>query len=266
MHIFITGAATGIGEATIDSWLTREPGAAFTIADKNELALAQVCKKLESRGVKVLGIRADLTQLETIPDVVREAREKMGEIDVLINNAGIMLVEDFSQMSWERGKLMLDINLTAPLRLIYEILPQMVKRRSGGIVNIASMAGKALLPGCTWYGASKAGIGHASEILYGEVKPAGIHVLTVYPGPIATELEKGARQGYEENWVTQMMPVGDRYKLAEKIVNAYFKKQAVLAYPEIYDTARHFHSLAGWFVRVFAPKTREPHPKGEGSL
>lgn len=256
MHVFITGAATGIGEATIDRWLEKEPQTSFTIADKNAEALAKVCKKLSDRGVKAHGIQADITQLEKIPAVVTEAREKLGAIDVLINNAGIMIVEDFSQMSWERGKLMLDINLTAPLRLIYEILPDMMARGSGGIVNIASMAGKALLPGCTWYGASKAGIGHASEILYGEVKERGIHVLTVYPGPISTDLEKGARQGYEENWVTQMMPVGDRYKLAEKIVNAFFKKDAVLAYPEIYDTARHFHSLAGWFVRIFAPKTK----------
>jgi short-subunit dehydrogenase len=256
MHVFITGAATGIGEATIDRWLEKEPASSFTIADKNEVALAAVCKKLEGRGIKVLGIRADLTQLEKIPAVVKESLDKMGPIDVLINNAGIMLVEDFSQMSWERGKLMLDINLTAPLRLIYEILPHMIKRQSGGIINIASMAGKALLPGCTWYGASKAGIGHASEILYGEVKDSGIHVLTVYPGPIATDLEKGARQGYEENWITQMMPVGDRHKLAQKIVGAFFRKDAVLAYPEIYDTARHFHSLAGWFVRIFAPKTK----------
>lgn len=256
MHIFITGAATGIGEATIERWLEKEAAAAFTIADKNETALAKICQKLTARGVKVHGISADITVLEKIPAVVKEARDKLGPIDVLINNAGIMVVEDFAQMNWERGKLMLDINLTAPLRLIYEILPEMIARKSGGIINIASMAGKALLPGCTWYGASKAGIGHASEILYGEVKNHGIHVLTVYPGPIATDLEKGARQGYEENWVTQMMPVGDRFKLAEKIVGAYFKKDAVLAYPEIYDTARHFHSLAGWFVRIFAPKTK----------
>jgi short-subunit dehydrogenase len=256
MHVFITGAATGIGEATIDQWLKKQPDARFTIADKNETALAAVCKKLQGRGVKAHGITADLTQIDGIPAVVAEARRDLGDIDVLINNAGVMLVDDFSRMSWERGKLMMDINLMGPLRLAYEILPQMLARGSGGIINIASMAGKALLPGCTWYGASKAGIGHASEILYGEVKDAGVHVLTVYPGPIATDLEKGARQGYKENWVTQMMPVGDRYKLAEKIVAAYFKKQAVLAYPEIYDTARHFHSIAGWLVRLVAPKTR----------
>ena len=128
MHVFITGAATGIGEATIDRWLEKDPAASFTIADKNETALAAVCKKLAARGVKAHGIAADITQLDKIPVIIKEAREKLGPIVILINNAGIMIVEDFSQMSWETGKRMLDINLTAPLRLIYEVLPEMIAR------------------------------------------------------------------------------------------------------------------------------------------
>lgn len=256
MHVFITGAATGIGEATIEKWLVKEPAASFTIVDKNLVGLRTIVQTLQDRGVSVHGIEADLTELKSIPRIVEEARKKMGEIDVLINNAGVMVVEDFSDMPLGKGMLMLDINLTAPLHLMHAILPGMVERGKGGVINIASMAGKALLPGCSWYGASKAGIGHASEIIYGEVKDAGVHVLTVYPGPIATDLEKGARQGYKEDLVTQLMPVGDRHKLAEKIVDAYFKKKPVLAYPEIYDGARHFHTLAGWLVRLIAPKTK----------
>lgn len=256
MHIFITGAATGIGEATIEKWLEREPGASFTIADKNPEGLKAMCARLENRGIRVLGITADLTKIEKLPAIVAESKKKMGEIDVLINNAGVMFIEDFDKMSLEKGMLMMDINLTAPMRLMYEILPGMVERKSGGIINIASMAGKALLPGCAWYGASKAGIGHASEIIYGEVRDHGIHVLTVYPGPISTALEKGARKGYEEDFVTRMMPVGDRHELAGKIVDAYFNKSPVLAYPEVYDVARHFHSIAGWVVRLVAPKTK----------
>lgn len=256
MHVFITGAATGIGEATIDAILEKVPSAGFTIADKNPQALQQTCEKLTRRGVHNHGIACDLTEIDGIPDIVRRSREQMGDIELLVNNAGIMLVEDFSRMSWERGKLMLDINFTAPMRLISEILPSMLQQGKGGIINIASMAGKALLPGCTWYGGSKAAMGHASEILQGEVKDKGIHVLTVYPGPISTALEQGARQGYEENLVSRLMPVGKREELARRIVKAYLDKQAVLAYPEIYDVARHFHSLSGWLAKAFAPRTR----------
>lgn len=256
MHVFITGAATGIGEATIDSLLKKIPSAGFTIADKNQQALQHICQRLTVRGVRAHGIACDLTKIDEIPDIVKQSVAQMGNIELLINNAGVMVVEDFSRMSWEKGKLMLDINFTAPLRLMHEILPGMLQRQSGGIINIASMAGKALLPGCAWYGGSKAGLGHASEIIHGEVKDQGVHVLTVYPGPVSTDLEKGARQGYEENWVSQLMPVGDRHELAQRIADAYVNKQAVLAYPLVYDAARHFHTISGWFAQKFAPRTK----------
>lgn len=256
MHVFITGAATGIGEATIDAILQKMPSAGFTIADKNQQALQQVCQKLTRRGVHNHGIACDLTDIDGLPDVVKRAREQMGEVELLVNNAGMMLVDDLSRMPWERGKLMLDIHFTAPMKLIYEVLPAMLARGQGGIINVASMAGKALLAGCTWYGGSKAAMGHASEILYGEVKEKGVHVLTVYPGPISTELERGARQSYEENLVSRLMPVGGREELARLIVDAYLAKQPVLAYPAVYDVARHFHSLSGWLAQVFAPRTK----------
>jgi len=256
MHIFITGAANGIGEATIDALLEKFSSATFTIVDKNENALQQVCEKLTQRGVKNHGIACDLTEIDGLADVVRHSRAALGEIELLVNNAGVMIVEDFETLPWERGKMMLDIHFTAPMRLISEILPAMLTRGMGGIINVASMAGKALLPGCTWYGASKAAMGHASEILQGEVKDKGIHVLTVYPGPISTDLERSARAGYEENWVSRFTPVGRREELARRIVKAYCAKETVLAYPGIYDSARHLHTIAGWVVQTFAPRTK----------
>lgn len=256
MHIFITGAATGIGEATIEAWLAKRPEARFTIVDKNKTSLDALCTRLGNRGIDTLGIAADLTEIDKLADVVKKSRAKLGEIDLLINNAGIMPVGDFSAMPWQTGMLIMNLNLLAPVRLMHEVLPGMVARKSGGIINIASMAGKTILPGCSWYGASKAGIGHLSEIAGTEVEGSGVHILTVYPGPIETELASGARSGLEENVATKYMPVGRREILAEKIVDAYLRKQPVLAYPEIYDMARHFHTVSAWFARLFAPRTR----------
>lgn len=256
MHVFITGAATGIGEALLDAIAEKIPSAGFTIVDKNPRALQEVCQKLTRSGVHNHGIACDLTDIEALPSVVGRAREQMGEVELLINNAGVMLVENFDRMPWERGKMMLDLHFTAPMRLIKEVLPALLERQNGGIINIASMAGKALLPGCTWYGASKAALGHASEILYGEVKGRGVHVLTVYPGPISTALERNARQGYHENLVSRLMPVGQREELARRIVTAYLSKQPVLAYPAVYDVARHLHTVSGWLAQLFAPSTK----------
>jgi|JI10StandDraft_1071094.scaffolds.fasta_scaffold392985_2 short-subunit dehydrogenase len=256
MHVFITGAATGIGEATIDAVLEKIPSAGFTIADKNQQALQSVCEKLTRRGVHNHGIVCDLTELDGIPDIVQRARAQMGDIELLINNAGVMLVEDFSTMSWEKAMLTINLNLLAPARLMKEVLPAMLARDKGGVINIASMAGKTLMHGCSWYGASKAGIGQISEITGMEVEGSNVHILTVYPGPIDTDLAAGARANLEENLAARIMPVGDRETLARKMVKAFFDKQNVLAYPEIYDTARHFHTISAWFARKMGPRTR----------
>ncbi len=256
MHVFITGAATGIGEATIDALLEEVPSAGFTIADKNQVALQALCERLTRRGVHNHGIACDLTDIDGIPDIVNRSREQMGDIELLVNNAGVMLVEDFTRMSWEKAMLTINLNLLAPARLMKEVLPGMLERDKGGVINIASMAGKTLMHGCAWYGASKAGIGQISEITGLEVEGSNVHILTVYPGPIDTVLAAGARANLEENLAARIMPVGNRETLARKMVKAFFAKQDVLAYPEIYDTARHFHTLSNWLAKKMSPRTR----------
>lgn len=256
MHVFITGAATGIGEATVESLHRKYHSAGFTIVDKNQQALQDVCQRLTVRGIRAHGIACDLTDIDALPDVVRRAQADMGDVELLVNNAGVMLVEDFSTMSWEKAELTMKLNLMAPAKLMREVLPGMLARKSGGVINVASMAGKTILPGCAWYGASKAGIGQISEITGTEIEGSGVHILTVYPGPIDTGLAHGARAKLDENLAAQYMPVGDRYTLADRIVTAYANKQSVLAYPEIYDTARHFHTIAAWFAKKLAPRTK----------
>ena len=95
MHVFITGAATGIGEATIESIHRKFPSAGFTIVDKNQHALQDVCQRLTVRGIRAHGIACDLTEINALPDVVKRAQAEMGDIELLVNNAGVMLVEDF---------------------------------------------------------------------------------------------------------------------------------------------------------------------------
>jgi short-subunit dehydrogenase len=257
MHILITGAATGIGESIVDYWFSKNPNDTFSILDKDENQLKLTTDRMTSAGIKVKGYPLDLTKLEEFESVLTKVKADNGEVDVLINNAGVMIIEDFSVMSWDKGMLMLTLDMIAPMKLIKLLLPSMLSRKTGGIINIASMAGKTPLPGSTWYAGAKAGFGMASEVLAGEVKDEGLHVLTVYPGPVSTALEKGARAGYDENVIMKMMPVGDRAIMAEKIVEGFFNKQIVVAYPEIYDLARIFPPLTDNFVRYFAPKTKK---------
>ncbi len=257
MHILITGAATGIGESIVEYWFSKFPKDTFSILDKDEKQLKITTEKMRKAGIQVKGFPLDLTKLDEFESVLVNVKSGFGEVDVLINNAGIMIIEDFSVMNWEKGMMMLTLDFISPMKLIKLLLPSMLSRKSGGIINIASMAGKTPLPGSTWYAGAKAGFGMASEVLAGEVKDDGIHVLTVYPGPVSTALEKGARAGYDENAIMKMMPVGDRAVMAEKIVEGYLTKKIVVAYPEIYDLARIFPPLTDNFVRYFAPKTKK---------
>ncbi|MBK8395334.1 MAG: SDR family NAD(P)-dependent oxidoreductase [Leptospiraceae bacterium] len=257
MHILITGAATGIGESIVEYWYSKFPKDTFSILDKDEKQLKITTDRMNSKGMNVKGFPLDLTKLDEFESTLTTVKSGFGEVDVLINNAGVMIIEDFSVMSWEKGMMMLTLDFIAPMKLIKLLLPSMLSRKSGGIINLASMAGKTPLPGSTWYGGAKAGFGLASEVLAGEVKDDGIHVLTVYPGPVSTALEKGARAGYDENAIMKMMPVGDREVMAARIVEGYLKKLIVVSYPDIYDIARIFPPFTDNFVRMFAPKTKK---------
>lgn len=257
MHILITGAATGIGESIVEYWYSKFPKDTFSILDKDEKQLKITTDRMNSKGMNVKGFPLDLTKLDEFESALTTVKSGFGEVDVLINNAGVMIIEDFSVMSWEKGMMMLTLDFIAPMKLIKLLLPSMLSRKSGGIINLASMAGKTPLPGSTWYGGAKAGFGLASEVLAGEVKDDGIHVLTVYPGPVSTALEKGARAGYDENAIMKMMPVGDREVMAARIVEGYLKKLIVVSYPDIYDIARIFPPFTDNFVRMFAPKTKK---------
>ena len=96
----------------------------------------------------------------------------------------------------------------------------MVERGSGVIVNVASMAGKVPLKGCSYYGASKAGLAMASEIARADLAPYGVRVVTVYPGPVKSALEQGAREAYSGNGLfKRYAPTGDPIELVGRLSN-----------------------------------------------
>src|SRR5207237_1657073 len=111
--------------------------------------------------------------------------------------------------------------LLAPLRLQDLLARGMTERGNGVIVNVASMAGKVPLKGCTYYGASKAGLAMASEIARADLAPFGVRVVTVYPGPVKSALEQGARDAYGGGgWLGRLAPTGHPAALARRILPA----------------------------------------------
>src|SRR4030095_2258424 len=119
--------------------------------------------------------------------------------DVLVNNAGIQIVQRVTETDWSAAERLLHLDLHVPLRLTTLVLRRMIPRRSGTIVDISSMAALAPTPGMYFYNAAKAGLAAASEGLRAEMKPHGIHVVTVYPGPVRSDMEAARPPAAPEN-------------------------------------------------------------------
>lgn len=176
-------------------------------------------------------------------------------LDGLINCAGVMWVRHVATWDWSDAEALLAVDLLAPLRLQDLVVHSMVERGARGvIVNIASMAGKVPLKGCTYYGASKAGLAMASEIARADLAPHGIRVVTVYPGPVKSPLEQGARDAYGGGGVFgRFAPRGDPDELARLIAQAIDRDEPRVIYPRLYRVGWSATNAASWFALSYGP-------------
>lgn len=249
MHVLITGAASGMGRE-LSLCFARDKNTVLSLVDIDEHGLNRLIGDIS---VKTGAYALDLSNVEAVPECIRRIEIEQGPIDVLINCAGIMFIQTMVGTPWEKGQRLLNIDLISPLRIINIILPGMIKRGKGHIVNISSMAGVTTIPGCCYYGAAKSGLGLASEILRGEVKRYGIGVTTVYPGPIKTPLEAQCRTEVKGNVYSDHIPTGKPAHIAELIYQAVQKNRARVIYTPFYRFVRHFQHISNEFVLRLGP-------------
>src|SRR5688500_19700903 len=201
-HILITGAAGAIGAALARAMRDAWPDSVLALVVRDERALRSVATALSSGAVetqlagdatpthvtgRVTTHVADLSDLAALPALVERVQQRV-PLDGLVNCAGIMRVQQLQTWKWDDAHSLLTIDLLAPLRLQDLVVRGMVERGSGVLVNVASMAGRVPLRGCTYYGAAKAGLAMASEIARAELGEHGVRVVTVYPGPVRSAL------------------------------------------------------------------------------
>ncbi len=252
MHVVITGASSGIGESLAREYLRR--GASLTLVARRKDMLDALAAEHPSRCHVVA---ADLADPEHACDWVSGAEQALGPVDVLVNNAGYQIVASVLSTSVEDGERMLRLNVMTPFRLTKRVLPGMIERGRGTIVDISSMAGIAPTPGMFYYNASKAAIGAASEGLRGELRGTGVHVLTVYPGPVRTPLEARGRAAYEPTLAFRLFtPVGDADVLARKIARGVESRRSRIIYPAMYGISRHFPNLTRFVMDRLTPPLR----------
>ena len=181
--VLVTGAARGIGRAIATRFA--EEGAKIAIADIDGDGAVKAASEI---GGGACGVRLDVTDMAQVRAGIAEAVEKLGPIDVLVNNAGWDKVEPFvksEEATWDR---VLAINLRGPIACARAVLDGMVERRAGKIVSISSDAGRVGSSGEAVYSGAKAGVIGFSKTLAREVARYGINVNVVCPGPTNTPL------------------------------------------------------------------------------
>jgi short-subunit dehydrogenase len=252
MHVVVTGASSGIGEAIAREYLAR--GDRVTLVARRRELLERIAAAGADRTHVVCIDLADENATWTWVD---EAESALGPMDVLVNNAGVQIVKRAADTAWTDAERLLRLDLHVPLRLTTMALKRMIPRGSGTIVDIASVAALAPTPGMFFYNAAKGGLAAASEGLRAEVKRHGIHVVTVYPGPVASALEAAGRAAFEEGPAVRKIPTGSPEVLARLIADAVAKKKPRVVYPRMYGVTRQFPNLTRWALDAFTPPLKK---------
>jgi NADP-dependent 3-hydroxy acid dehydrogenase YdfG len=182
----ITGAARGIGRATAQS-LTRV-GVRVAIGDLDLEAAKATAQEL---GPTAVPLSLDVTDRASFAKFLDDAEAQLGPVDILINNAGIMPIGPFLDEDDATARRILDINVHGVIYGMKLVLPRMLARRSGHVVNIASQAGKYGLPGGATYCASKAAVINLSRAVRKELRGSGVDLSVISPVAVNTELGLG---------------------------------------------------------------------------
>ena len=199
----ITGAAQGIGEATAEKMANL--GAKVVVLDLNLRGAEEVVSRICSTGTEAIAIQADVTRFEELKNVAKLVTDRFGKIDILVNNAGWTETHPFINEDEDYWDKVIAINLKGPILLSKAVLPFMIEKKYGKIVNIGSDAARVGNSGEVVYSAAKGGVVTFTKSLAREVGRYKINVNCVCPGPTNTPLMKKQPEKVIEA-LTQMIP------------------------------------------------------------
>lgn len=189
--VIITGASSGIGEAT--ARLLARQGAKVVLGARREDRLKQIADEISSSGGQAAYQAIDVTKARDNEAIVRLAKEKFGRVDVIFLNAGIMRTSPVSALKTDEWEQTVDINIKGVLNGVAAVMPDFIAQRSGQIIATSSVAGIKAYPGSAVYGGTKWFVRDFMEVLRIESAMEGtnIRTATIYPAAISTELLDG---------------------------------------------------------------------------
>lgn len=182
----VTGASSGIGEAT--ARVLAEAGATVILVARRQDRLNALVEAITDAGGTAVAIAADMTDQAQVTSVIGQAEQSYGKVDILINNAGVMLLGKIDGVDTEEWRRMVDLNLMGLMYATHAALPGMKRQGHGHIVNVSSVAGRVVNPISAVYAATKHAVGAFSEGLRKQESKNGIRVTVIEPGAVRTEL------------------------------------------------------------------------------
>jgi len=203
--VLVTGASRGIGRGIALRFAAE--GAAVAAAARSEEQVVELCEQIAASGGKALPVKMDLRCEESIKTAVARTQAELGPIDILINNAAVIALSKIADTSTEVWDDLMSTNIRGLFITCREVLPAMIERRSGRIINIGSMAGRRGYAEQGAYCASKHALVGLSKVLAIETQKHGIRVHMLSPGGVLTELSSDLRASRGESedspeWMT----------------------------------------------------------------
>jgi short-subunit dehydrogenase len=238
----VTGASSGIGRL-LALRLAKE-GARVALVARRESELETLAAEIHSQSGEAIILPCDVSEPSQVAETANRALEKLGSIDILVNNAGYGGQNTFLDWDIEDMERLMRVNYFGALYFTKALLPQMIERKSGWLVFISSVSGRIASPEKSAYAATKFAMTGFAEALSMEVEPAGVHLLTVYPGVIDTPFfsARMLENMPEKTRRSMVEPDG----LVDAIINALAKGKRELTYPG--------GLAAGYVVRALAPE------------
>lgn len=228
--VLITGASSGIGEATVRTLAA--DGAHVVLAARRKDRLQAISEEIASGGGKVTVFEADVSDESVCRKLVEDTERECGPIDVLVNNAGVMLLGPVKDAPTEEWRTMVEVNLLGLLYMTHAILPSFYSRKQGHIVNVSSVAGRTATAGSAVYNATKWGVNAFTEALRHELvhDKSGVRTTLIEPGAVVTELVSHNREEVQETVKSRYAGVSKRLEaddIARSIAYAISQPQHV---------------------------------------
>lgn len=184
----VTGARRGIGFAIAEGLASA--GAVSVIADIHTETGDEAARLIRSKGLSAKSMSVDVTRRDSVENLVSQTIKEFGQIDILVNCAGIILRKPIEQVTDEEWNSIMDVNLRGVFLCSQIAGIEMIKRKQGKIVNISSNVSQVLQPGRGVYAISKAGVSHLTKVMALEWAPFHIHVNAIAPAPTMTDLNQ----------------------------------------------------------------------------